>query len=188
MGTWNHRVALARNLVNRYDYKTNFPHESKHFDELKWPILKKPHLPPPRPPRSSRLPRPRRPPKPSRRPRRKPTAVPTAMPRTATPRTDTQMAMSRTVIPKTDTRTVRPRTARPKKKKTKKPLSAKLRRPPPILNPFLSVPKRLPSWRDPQRRQKRPKQPKIISPNKNQLYVQSTSSIKHFLLSPHFLT
>merc|ERR1712004_373617 len=211
MGTWNHRVALARNLVNRYDYKTNFPHESKHFDELKWPILKKPHLPPPRPPRSSRLPRPRRPPKPSRRPRRKPTAVPTAMPRTvtprtdtkmvtlktdtqmamprmATPKTDTQMAMSRTVIPKTDTRTVRPRTARPKKKKTKKPLSAKLRRPPPILNPFLSVPKRLPSWRNPQRRQKRPKLPKIISPNKNQLYVQSTSSIKHFLLSPHFLT
>merc|ERR1712115_25935 len=154
-----------------YDYKTNFPHESKHFDELKWPILKKPHLPPPRPPRSSRLPRPRRPPKPSKRPRRKPTAVPTVMPRTVTPRTDTRM--------------VRPRMARPKKK-TKKPLSAKLRRPPPILNPFLSVPKRLPSWRNPQRRQKRPKLPKIISPNKNQLYVQSTSSIKHFLLSPHF--
>merc|ERR1712045_416293 len=163
------------------------PHEPKHFDELKWPILKKPHLPPPRPPRSSRLPRPRRPPKPSRRPRRKPTAVPTAMPRMATPKTDTQMAMPRTGIPKTDTRTVRLRTARPKKK-TKKPLSAKLRRPPPILNPFLSVPKRLPSWRNPQRRQKRPKLPKIISPNKNQLYVQSTSSIKHFLLSPHFLT
>merc|ERR1712049_17465 len=99
----------------------------------------------------------------------------------ATPKTDTQMAMPRTVTPKTDTRTARPRTVKRPKKKTKKPPSAKLRRPPPILNQFPSVPKRLPSWRNPQRRQKRPKLPKISEFRINISFMYKVHPVSTFL-------